>query len=372
MLKKIFIFLACCQSFLTEIMAHNDSLLNVSNVDVIGKFEGPTDIAATDRYVYVCNLVGKSVQVIDIKSNEVVTTIQDKTMTAPFKIAIINGYAYICNLKSNKISIVDVINNIFVKTIDEDLEASNGITVASVSGKPFAFVVDVGMLQILDLTSPKNPRVVQTYEDHHINGLGVSVGEAPDYSIYVTACSDDCQGQLLAYYQIGGVYSRSPIIIDSPEIEGGRWFNAITIVRNSYAYVCDSLNDVVQVYDLKKQCYLTSIDGFNTPSALTYDGAYVYVCNFTTSDDSYKGSQKIENHSMVINVIDAARHAIKASVSGFYSPQALIAVPNASETFYVINASSRSNSGKTGTSDLSAGVSIFRNKSIFSSQGIFL
>lgn len=376
MIRKALVLVACYQALLVGATNNCNTLEDSSHIDVIGEFKGPTAIAAEGAYTYVCNLVAASVSVVRISCNAVVATIQDPTMTAPFQISIINGYAYVCNLNSNTISIIDTTNNTFVRTVSDGIQASNGITTASVLGTDLAFVVGLGVMQVLDLTSPTNPIVVQTFSDLNINGLGVSVGGAPDYSVYVTATSEASQGQILVYSQRGGQYSSTATAMVPPTVQNGRLLSAITTVGSAYAYVCDQLNDVVQVYDLERECYLTSVKGFNVPTALASNGTCVYVCNFGAAPlleqhHAMKGS----GNGMSVSVIDASNHKIKGNLTGFCSPQAIAILPGFPDTLYVVEGSMRlisdTGSAQGGVTRAESHAVFKENRGVFSPNGVF-
>lgn len=313
------------------------SFISEQKQEVVGEIKGPTAILVHDSSAYVCNLVGKSLSVVDIAKNKVVDIIKHPTMNAPFKIAEINNYGYVCNLNANSISVIDLSTNTFISTLST--QGSGNIAVANINNVPTAFVVDIGVLEVFDLSSPTNPVLIKTYHHPDINGLDIRVsGEG---MVYLTGSSSEGQGVLLVGNCKKIKEDFFSMALETPYVKEGRSLNSIAIVGDTYVYVSDQLNNTVLIYDMQKKSYLTSIEGFQSPNALTTIGQCVCVCNFGTYS-SWKNTKKKSLETLIgadanISVIDGKEHVVRSVLKGVQCPQAIAEVPWMSDTFYILS-----------------------------------
>jgi len=204
--------------------------------DIITVGDVPSRILAKGENVYVVNSIPPSISVIDIKTDQIVQTINLAEGSNPWSMAFVGtNKAYVTNYLANSVSVVDLENGDLLKTIAVG-NAPEGILVVENT----AYVANTGGFPNY---SPSTVSIIDIQKDSVTKTLEVCTNPqdlalAPDGNIHVI-----CTGNFSTIS--GKVYIINPFappdyvpsVVDS--ISLGGFPGDIQITKNGIAYVPD-------------------------------------------------------------------------------------------------------------------------------------
>jgi len=270
---------------------------------------GLVDVNPT--YAYVVNHGTDDVSVINIYTNNIVSTIS--VGASPYGIAITpNGlYAYVTNEGSANVSVINTATNTVVNTITVGTSPTN---VAITPNGLYAYVVNYGS---------KNISVIDTATNTVVNTI--IVGTSPYTSPYNIAITPD--GKYAYVTNISSNYV-SVINISTNTVVNtitiGNDPNSIAITPNGlYAYVTNEGSNNVSVINISTNTVVSTISVGASPYgiAITPNGLYAYVANFNINSNGYSYVSVINTstNTVVNNIIVEIRPTSVAITPYFYT-----------------------------------------------------
>ena len=228
--------------------------------------------AVSAPFAYVTNLLSNDVTVIDLASNQVVTTIADVGNEPVAAVSSVDGkYVYVASSSSNTVSIIEVSTNTVIDTLNVGNKPSQ--LAASPDGK-YVYVIN---------NRSNNVSVIDT-STNTVTGT-ISVGQEPEgvafandsLFAYVVNIADSVSVINTSTMQVGQTVENvgeSPILIAvSP------------IISNPFAYVSDLNSDALTEIDLSQNEVSDTINlstnnnsGDAGDLVFTPDGSTLYVC----------------------------------------------------------------------------------------------
>ena len=269
--------------------------------DIITVGVVPNRILARGAYVYVVNSTPPGITVIDIKTDEIVQTINLAEGSNPWTMAFVGvNKAYVTNYVANSVSVVDLQSGDLLNTIEVGI-APEGILVVD----NIAYVTNTGGFPNY---SPSTVSIIDIETDSVTKTLDVGINPqdlalAPDGNIHVI-CTGNFASISGKVYIINpfGAPDFTPAVVDSVILGG--YPGDIQITKNGIAYVPD--------FGANNSGFLYSYNVFN--KEILFDATSPFLVGFGVMNAYYdsKTDELFINNFAADNVqlIDVSNNSV--------------------------------------------------------------
>ena len=291
MIKKIpkYLVLILCFSLSKAVLVTNRTVATIS----VGYNPTGSAITPDGKFVYVANnnnnsiAGGDNVSVINARTNNVVTTINDASFNEAYTVTInaAGTRAYVTNSNSTTVTIIDTTNNQVLGTIT-GFEGPSGFAI-----------------------SPTDPSVA------YVNNYGVGVDSGNGTTVSVVNLNSNTITATITVDQAPAGLAITP---------NGEYLYVINYVHGNTG------TGTVNVIKTSNNTRIKTINGFSGPFgiAITPDGSRAYVTNF--------GSNNFSPVGQTVSVIDLTNNSVIATVKVGVQPAGVAITPDG-KLAYVTN-----------------------------------